>query len=49
MQVEELRNLVNEILRQKTEKQTIELKTADGGFSRKIYARLSSFSNQNIG
>ena len=49
MQVEELRNLVNEIQRQKTEKQTIELKAAHGGFPGKIYDTLSAFSNQDCG
>ena len=49
MQTEELINLVTEIRRQKTEKQTIELKAAHGGFPGKIYDTLSSFSNQDDG
>ncbi|MBQ7503116.1 putative DNA binding domain-containing protein [bacterium] len=49
MQAEELRSLINEIHRQKTEKQTVELKAAHGGFPGKIYDTLSSFSNQDDG
>ena len=49
MQTQELINLVTEIRRQKTEKQTIELKAANGGFPGKIYDTLSSFSNQDDG
>lgn len=48
MQSEELRDLVKEILRKKTETQRIELKPALGGFP-KIYDTLSSFSNQDEG
>lgn len=49
MQIEELKSLVSEVQRQKTERQTVELKTAHGGFPKKIYDTLSSFSNQNDG
>lgn len=49
MQEEALRRLVEDIQRQKTEKQTLELKTANGGFPNKIYDTLSSFSNQDEG
>lgn len=49
MQEDVLRNLVFEIQRQKTERQTIELKTTNGGFPKKIYDTLSSFSNQDSG
>ena len=49
MQSEELKALVEEIHRQKTERQTIELKAAQGGFPGKIYDTLSAFSNQDEG
>lgn len=49
MQEEALRQLVADIQRQKTEKQTLELKAAHGGFPKKIYDTLSSFSNQDEG
>ena len=49
MQPEELRTLIEEIQRHKTEKQTIELKSAHEGFPGKIYDTLSSFSNQDDG
>lgn len=49
MQAEDLKELVEEVLRQKTEKQTLELKAAHGGFPGKIYDTLSSFSNQDDG
>ena len=49
MQTEELVALVEEIHRQHTEQQTIELKSTEGGFPRKIYDTLSAFSNQNDG
>ncbi len=49
MQSDELKTLVEEIHRQRTEKQTIELKAARGGFPGKIYDTLSSFSNQDDG
>lgn len=49
MQTEELLSLVEEIKRQKTEKQTIELKAANAGCPKKLYDTLSSFSNQDCG
>lgn len=49
MQSDELKSLVVEICHQKTEKQTVELKAAHGGFPGKIYDTLSSFSNQDDG
>ena len=49
MQAEELRALVQDIQHQRTEKQTVELKAGNGGFPRKIYDTLSSFSNQDSG
>lgn len=49
MQTEELLNLVDEIKRQKTEKQTIELKAANIGCPNRLYDTLSSFSNQDSG
>lgn len=48
MQENELRDLVLEIHRQKTEKQTVELKSATKGFP-KIFDTLSSFANQDVG
>jgi len=48
MQENELCELVLEIHRQKTEKQTVELKSAAKGFP-KIFDTLSSFSNQDAG
>lgn len=49
MQEQELKTLVQDILRQKTEKQTIELKACHNGFPKRIYDTLSSFSNQDGG
>lgn len=49
MQAEELKKLVYEIQRQKTETQTIELKTAVQGCPTKLFDTLSSFSNQDEG
>ena len=49
MQAEELISLVAEIKRQKTEKQTIELKAANKGCPSRLYDTLSSFSNQDSG
>lgn len=49
MQEEELKTLVEEIHRQKTEKQTIELKACHNGFPKRIYDTLSAFSNQDSG
>lgn len=49
MQQSELKTLVEEIAKQKTERQDIELKEAHGGFPGKIYDTLSSFSNQDSG
>lgn len=48
MQESELRDLALEIHRQKTEKQTIELKSAAKGFP-KVFDTLSSFANQDAG
>ena len=49
MQEEALRIVIEDICRQKTEKQTLELKAAHGGFPGRIYDTLSSFSNQDEG
>ncbi|MBR1661725.1 MAG: putative DNA binding domain-containing protein [Acidaminococcaceae bacterium] len=49
MQEEALRIVIEDICRQKTEKQTLELKSAHGGFPGRIYDTLSSFSNQDEG
>lgn len=49
MQEQELKILIEEIRRQRTEKQTVELKACHEGFPRKIYDTLSSFSNQDDG
>lgn len=49
MQAEELVTLVQEIQRQRTEKQTIELKAANTGCPTRLYDTLSSFSNQYSG
>ncbi len=49
MQAEELLKLVDEIKRQKTEKQNIELKAANKGCPSRLYDTLSSFSNQDSG
>lgn len=46
---EDLVKLVNEIVRQKTEKQNIELKAAEKGCPSHLYDTLSSFSNQDGG
>lgn len=48
MQTDELKNIVNEILKMKTERQNLELKSGAGGFP-KVYDTLSSFSNQDEG
>ncbi len=45
---EEVITLVNRVMEEKKETQTLELKAAHGGFP-KIYDSLSSFSNQNEG
>lgn len=49
MQAEELVTLAQEIRRQRTEKQTIELKAANKGCPTRLYDTLSSFSNQDSG
>lgn len=49
MQREELLSLVETILIQQAESQTVELKSAHDGFPKKIYDTLSSFSNQDGG
>lgn len=46
---EDLIELVNEIINQKTEKQNIELKAAEKGCPSRLYDTLSSFSNQDTG
>lgn len=46
---ENLKELVNEIINQKTEKQDIELKAAEKGCPSRLYDTLSSFSNQDTG
>ncbi len=47
--VEELLELANKICKQKTEEQTIELKSAKTGCPKRLYDTLSSFSNQDSG
>lgn len=49
MQAEELLALVQEVNRQRTERQTIELKAANKGCPTRLYDTLSSFSNQDSG
>ncbi len=49
MLVEELLELANKICKQKTEEQTIELKSAKTGCPKRLYDTLSSFSNQDSG
>ena len=49
MREEELINLVRKVQDRKTEFQNIELKATVGGFPKKIYDTLSSFSNQDEG
>lgn len=49
MQPEELKKIVLEIQKHRTEKQTIELKLAKSGCPTRLYDTLSSFSNQNDG
>lgn len=44
-----LRHLVENVHRQKSEGQTVELKKAVGGYPTKLYGTLSSFSNQDGG
>lgn len=49
MQAEELKQLISRIQSQKTESQTIELKSAEHGCPTKLYDTLSAFSNQDEG
>lgn len=49
MQAEELKIMVEEIKRQKTEKQCVELKAAHQGCPTRLFDTLSSFSNQDDG
>lgn len=49
MQQEDLVQLIKDIQFLKSEKQTVELKSANGGFPKKIYDTLSAFSNQDSG
>ena len=49
MQAEDLIQLTIDIKRQKTEKQTLELKAANKGCPTRLYDTLSSFSNQDDG
>lgn len=49
MQPEDLKKLVLEIQKHRTEKQTIELKLAKSGCPTRLYDTLSSFSNQDDG
>lgn len=49
MQAEELLALAQEVKRQRTERQTIELKAANKGCPTRLYDTLSSFSNQDSG
>ena len=46
---EELNSLIRKIQRRQTEFQTVELKTAEVDFPKRIYDTLSSFSNQDSG
>ena len=46
---EELNSLIRKIQRRQTEFQTVELKTAEVDFPKRIYDTLSSFSNQDDG
>lgn len=49
MQAEALKKLVIDIQKLKTEKQTVELKSAEKGCPTRLYDTLSSFSNQDEG
>ena len=49
MQAETLKGIVRDIQRQKTEKQTVELKLAERGCPTRLFDTLSSFSNQDEG
>lgn len=49
MQAETLKGIVRDIQREKTEKQTVELKLAERGCPTRLYDTLSSFSNQDDG
>lgn len=49
MEKEALKELVDEIRTQKSERQNVELKACHEGFPKRIYDTLSSFSNQDIG
>lgn len=49
MQAEALKKLVFDIQKLKTEKQTVELKSAEKGCPTRLYDTLSSFSNQDEG
>lgn len=49
MQQEELKELVKNIQKQKTERQNVELKACEKGFPTRIYDTLSAFSNQDEG
>lgn len=49
MLVEELKELVRHTMAMKTEGQTLEVKAAHGGYPRRLYDTLSSFSNQDTG
>ncbi len=49
MQTEALRKLVHDVQTQKTETQTIELKSAEHGCPTRLFDTLSSFSNQDEG
>ena len=49
MQAEVLKKLVFDIQKLKTEKQTVELKSAEKGCPTRLYDTLSSFSNQDEG
>ena len=49
MQSEDLKKLISDIRRMKTETQTIELKSAAKGCPTRLFDTLSSFSNQDDG
>ena len=49
MRESDLKKLISDVQRQKTEGQTLELKSAHGGFPHRIYDTISAFSNQDAG
>lgn len=49
MEIEALKELISEVRNLKSERQNVELKSCLGGFPKRIYDSLSSFSNQDGG